>query len=56
MSIKFNDGVEFNTVGEYRIERRRDGYYVVGNGMLLPIDSYKEGREIIERLASKKEG
>ena len=48
-NIKFNDGVEFNTSGKLRIEARRDGLYVVGNGMLVPVDSRKEAYEIIEQ-------
>lgn len=48
--IKFNDGVEFDTSGEYRIVRKSDGLYVVGRGMLCPIDSYEEGEELLAQL------
>jgi hypothetical protein len=51
MSImRFNDGVTFNTDGELRVERRSDGYYLVGKGMLCPVDTPEEGREMKRRL------
>lgn len=58
MIMKFNDGIEFNTDGPLRIERRRDGYYVVGKGGLCPVDSYEDGRRWIELLeeANKSSG
>lgn len=52
--MKFSDGVEFDTDGELRIEHRYDGYYVVGRGMLIPVDTYKEGKETIERLKNSR--
>ncbi len=48
--LTFTDGVTFDTGGQYRIEKRHDGYYFVGGGMLCPIDSYEEGVEMIRRL------
>ncbi len=46
--MKFSDGMEFNTSGPLRVEHRSDGYYVVGNGMLMAVDTYEEGRKYIE--------
>jgi hypothetical protein len=37
--IEFTDGVSFNTDGPYRTEHRRDGWYVVGQGMLCALPS-----------------
>jgi len=51
--IEFTDGVKFNTDGDYRIERRFDGYYVVGNGMLCPVDDRDEGKDLITKLTKK---
>jgi len=45
--MRFSDGMTFDTSGPLRLTRRRDGWYVVGEGMLLPVDSPAEGREII---------
>ena len=52
--LKFSDGVTFETSGEYRIERRRDGLYVVGRGSLCPVESVLEGREFIAELEGRK--
>ena len=43
-TIKFNDGVEFDTSSPtYRVVRKPDGYYVVGRGMLMPVEDRDEG-------------
>lgn len=52
-TLRFNDGISFDTSGEYRIERRRDGLYVVGKGMMMPIDSREEGEEFIAQMKSE---
>lgn len=46
--LQFNDGVNIDTSGELRILRLRDGYYVVGKGMLIPVADREEARELIE--------
>ncbi len=50
MKLRFKDGMEFDTFGKLRIERRHDGLYVVGKGMLMPVESYQEGQEVIKKL------
>lgn len=52
--LKFNDGEEFDTSGELRVEARRDGLYVLGGGLMIPVSSRAEGEEIIRELAAKK--
>lgn len=52
--LKFTDGIEFDTRGALRIESRKDGLYVVGNGMLLAVDSKEEGEQLIRELSEKK--
>ena len=47
MTLRFSDGVEFNTSGPLRITRRPDGYYVTGKGLLVSVKSYKEGQDFI---------
>tara|TARA_Y100001970_G_scaffold258220_1_gene337886 strand:- start:192 stop:383 length:192 start_codon:yes stop_codon:yes gene_type:complete len=60
MTLKFSDGVEFNTSGPLRVTRRSDGYYVTGKGLLVPVNSYKEGQDFIHKEnnenATPKEG
>ena len=48
--INFTDGVSLKTSGALRVVRRFDGYYVAGQGMLVPVNSYEEARSIIDRL------
>jgi len=55
MTLKFSDGMEFDTSGPLRITSRSDGLYVVGNGQLIPVSSREEGEEIIKRDRLEKE-
>ena len=48
--LKFNDGMTINTEGKLRIIEKYDGLYVVGNGMLIPINNHEEGEQIIKEL------
>ena len=49
--MKFNDGINIDTDGELRILRLRDGLYVVGEGMCIPVESKKEAEEIISSFS-----
>jgi len=46
--LRFTDGQEFDTSGDYRIEERYDGLYVVGNGLLMAVKTREEGIAFIE--------
>ncbi len=48
--LRFSDGMTFYTSGPLRITKRKDGLYVVGEGMLIPINTYEEGYKIIEEM------
>ncbi len=52
-SIKFTDGMEIKTDGEYRVTRKSDGLYVVGHGMCIPVDNSEEAEELLDKLKSK---
>jgi hypothetical protein len=41
-TLKFSDGMEFNTSGPIRKELRADGWYVVGEGKLIPVKDEEE--------------
>lgn len=56
MAIEFSDGMVFDTAGPLRIQRRRDGFYVVGMGMLIPVADHAEGRRLIEELQEGERG
>lgn len=45
--LEFSDGEKFDTSGDYRVVSRRDGHYVVGRGMLVPVSSFEEGQDTI---------
>ena len=47
--MKFSDGMEFDLSGPMRIEERSDGLYVVGNNMLIPVNSIEDGLSIIKK-------
>ena len=50
-TIKFSDGVGFNTESRtFRVERKHDGYYVVGRGMLIPVSDASEAWDLIDRM------
>jgi hypothetical protein len=51
--LKFNDGIEIYTGGEYRIIEETDGFYVTGEGKLIPVKSRQEGEEIIHQIKEK---
>ncbi len=52
--MKFSDGMEFNTDGEYRLTFKSDGWYVVGRGLLLPVQDADEGLKVINEMESLK--
>ena len=52
--LRFNDGMTLNTGGQLRVVRKRDGYYVLGEGMSLPVDSRQEGLELIREMQESK--
>lgn len=54
MKLKFNDGMEFDTSGEYRIVRKPDGLYVVGHGFMCAVETYEEGEELIVRMEARR--
>lgn len=49
-NLKFNDGWQVNTSGDLRVVSGPDGLYVVGKGMLIPVDSQIEGEEMIRKM------
>lgn len=51
MKLKFTDGIEFETSGDLRIVEERDGFYVVGQGWLIPVSGQEEGEEVISKLS-----
>lgn len=48
--LKFSDGEEFDTSGPLRKEERRDGWYVIGEGKLIPVKDENEADKLINTL------
>ena len=53
MILRFTDGEVFDTSGELRKELRYDGWYVIGNGRLIPVRDEKEADEVIAKYVGK---
>jgi hypothetical protein len=45
--LKFSDGETFDLSGELRVELRSDGYYVLGQNMMMAVDTLEQGQKII---------
>ena len=52
--MRFSDGMKFNTDGEYRLAHRSDGWYVVGEGMLLAVNDPVEGHKVMAEMTELK--
>ena len=48
--LRFNDGVEIDTSGNFRVRRLRDGYYVIGENWCIPVGDAEEGVKLIKKL------
>jgi hypothetical protein len=47
MKINFTDGVSIEIAGPLRIIHLEDGYYVVGEGNLIPVEDRDDGVKIL---------
>lgn len=50
--LRFSDGVTFDTSGVLRKERKSDGWYVVGQGKLIPVSGPEEADDLIKELGA----
>ena len=48
--LKFNDEYNIDASGELRPLKLSDGWYVVGQEMIIPVDSHKEAIQMIENI------
>ena len=48
--LRFNDGVNIDTDGPLRMLHLKDGYYVVGQGMCIPVADREEALAVIEEM------
>jgi hypothetical protein len=47
--------MEFETDGPYRVERRSDGLYILGRGLLCPVETIEEADEMLRKLRNAPE-
>lgn len=50
MRLTFSDGMTFNLAGPLRVERRSDGLYVVGGGMLCAVHDEADAERVMARV------
>lgn len=48
--LRFTDGESFDTSGPIRKEERYDGWYVLGDGKMIPVRDEEEADIVIKRL------
>jgi hypothetical protein len=51
--LKFTDGVEIDTSGELRSLELKDGWYVTGQGLLIPVEDEIEANRMVQELKGK---
>lgn len=56
MRLRFSDGMTFDTSGELRTEQRSDGWYVLGEGKLLPMRDETQASAYVERVKALRAG
>jgi hypothetical protein len=54
-TLRFTDGEVFDTSGELRKEKRYDGWYVIGEGKLIPVRDEAEADKIINLINPNKQ-
>ena len=52
--LRFSDGVNIDTSGDLRVLHLHDGFYVVGQGMLIPVANKEEAEQRILEMNEEK--
>ena len=53
--LRFNDGVEIDTSGDFRVIHLADGYYVVGDGHCMPCNNLQEAETVVISMTAEPE-
>lgn len=53
-TLRFSDGEEFDTSVPLQLTLRDDGWYVIGDGNLIPVKSLDVGREVVKEMKQNK--
>lgn len=51
MKLKYTDGIEIDTDGPFRILNFLDGWYLAGEGLLIPLKNEQEGLDYLDQIA-----
>jgi len=52
--LRFSDGEEFDTSVELQLMLRKDGWYVIGEGLLIPVVSVEKGRTLLKQMKEER--
>jgi hypothetical protein len=52
--LHFSDGVSLDTSGPLRVIQLQDGWYVVGEGFSIPVNSKEEAEATIRQMTAEK--
>ena len=52
--LKFSDGEQFDLSGPIRKEERYDGWYVLGEGKLIPVSDEAAADDLIKKTKERK--
>jgi hypothetical protein len=53
-TLKFTDGEVFDLSGELRAEERYDGWYVLGENRMIPVNDQEDALQTIDKLNALK--
>tara|TARA_R110002020_G_C16214795_1_gene767233 strand:+ start:1086 stop:1280 length:195 start_codon:yes stop_codon:yes gene_type:complete len=54
-TLTFSDGESFDTSVELQLTHRKDGWYVIGEGHLIPVKDIDEGREKLREMKEERD-
>jgi len=52
--LRFSDGEEFDTSVELQLMKRKDGWYVIGEGLLIPVVNLDKGRTMLKQIKEER--
>jgi len=52
--LRFSDGEEFDTSVELQLMKRKDGWYVIGEGLLIPVVDIDKGRAMLKQIKEER--
>lgn len=52
--LHFSDGINLDATGPLRAVQLQDGWYVLGEGMCIPVNSKEEAEETLRQMKAEK--